>query len=64
MTLLALDVGNTHTVLGIFEGKDLRANWRIAPTFRRRSQSRSAPARRGSATAVCASFTRRTGIGW
>jgi type III pantothenate kinase len=28
--LLALDVGNTHTVLGVFEGNHLRANWRIA----------------------------------
>jgi len=28
--LLALDVGNTHTVLGAFDGSNLRANWRIA----------------------------------
>jgi type III pantothenate kinase len=28
--LLAVDVGNTHTVLGVFEGKTLRADWRIA----------------------------------
>lgn len=28
--LLAVDVGNTHTVLGIYEGDRLRANWRIA----------------------------------
>ena len=27
--LLAIDVGNTNTVLGMFEGEDLRANWRI-----------------------------------
>lgn len=28
--LLALDVGNTNTVLGVFAGKDLRAHWRLA----------------------------------
>ncbi len=28
--LLAVDVGNTSTVLGLFEGAALRANWRIA----------------------------------
>lgn len=28
--LLAVDVGNTHTVVGMFEGENLRANWRIA----------------------------------
>lgn len=28
--LLAVDTGNTHTVLGLFEGDRLRANWRIA----------------------------------
>jgi type III pantothenate kinase len=27
--LLALDVGNTNTVLGVFRGKDLIANWRL-----------------------------------
>ena len=27
--LLAIDVGNTHTVLGLFEGKDLVEHWRI-----------------------------------
>src|SRR5215475_2384224 len=27
--LLALDVGNTNTVLGVFEGKKLIANWRL-----------------------------------
>lgn len=31
--LLALDVGNTNTVLGVFEGKDLRVHWRL-PTRR------------------------------
>lgn len=27
--LLALDVGNTNTVLGVFRGKELLANWRL-----------------------------------
>ena len=27
--LLAIDVGNTHTVLGLFDGAELRADWRI-----------------------------------
>lgn len=28
--LLAIDVGNTNTVIGVFEGKDLRCHWRLA----------------------------------
>ena len=28
--LLAVDVGNTHTVLGLFEGERLVADWRVA----------------------------------
>jgi type III pantothenate kinase len=28
--LLAIDVGNTHTVLGIFDGDRLVADWRMA----------------------------------
>ncbi len=31
--LLAVDTGNTHTVLGVFDGPALRADWRI-PTRR------------------------------
>ncbi|MFP6663896.1 MAG: type III pantothenate kinase [Deltaproteobacteria bacterium] len=27
--LLAIDVGNTHTVLGLFDGKKLRRHWRV-----------------------------------
>ena len=27
--LLTIDVGNTNTVLGIFEGKDLVKSWRV-----------------------------------
>ena len=28
--LLVLDVGNSNTVLGLYEGAELRANWRVA----------------------------------
>jgi type III pantothenate kinase len=28
--LLAIDIGNTHTVVGVFDGKHLVADWRIA----------------------------------
>ena len=28
--LLAIDVGNTHTVIGLFEGRELLAQWRLA----------------------------------
>jgi type III pantothenate kinase len=33
--LLAIDVGNTDTVLGLFEGAELRDHWRIATEGRR-----------------------------
>jgi type III pantothenate kinase len=33
--LLAIDVGNTNTVLGVYDGKLLRAHWRIETTSRR-----------------------------
>jgi type III pantothenate kinase len=33
--LLAIDVGNTHTVLGLFEGEELLRHWRIATESRR-----------------------------
>ena len=33
--LLAVDVGNTHTVLGIFEDDRLRADWRLASLSQR-----------------------------
>src|SRR6266568_2621127 len=29
MKLLVIDVGNTNTVLGVFQGKTLRAQWRL-----------------------------------
>ena len=28
--LMAVDVGNTQTVLGLFDGEELRGQWRIA----------------------------------
>ncbi len=28
--LLVMDVGNSHTVLGLYEGEELRAHWRVA----------------------------------
>lgn len=36
MALLAIDVGNTQTVFGLFEGAELREHWRVA-TERNRS---------------------------
>lgn len=35
--LLAIDVGNTNTVLGVYDGKTLEAHWRIETTSRRTS---------------------------
>ena len=29
MTLLAIDVGNTNTVFGLFDGEELVRSWRI-----------------------------------
>jgi len=36
MALLAIDVGNTQTGVGLFEGAELREHWRVA-TERNRS---------------------------
>lgn len=33
--LLAIDVGNTQTVIGLFEGEDLQASWRLGSVARR-----------------------------
>lgn len=33
--LLAVDIGNTSVTLGIFEGEELRANWRMATALHR-----------------------------
>ncbi|EGD47812.1 putative transcriptional acitvator, Baf family [Ruminiclostridium papyrosolvens DSM 2782] len=35
--VLVVDVGNTHMVLGVFEGKKLLANWRLATNKERTS---------------------------
>ena len=32
--LLAVDVGNTSSVIGLFDGESLAAEWRIATRFR------------------------------
>jgi len=33
--LLVIDVGNTHTVVGIFEGEKIRGHWRISTDFKK-----------------------------
>lgn len=33
--LLAIDIGNTHTVIGLFDGRALRFRWRLASDARR-----------------------------
>ena len=33
--LLAIDIGNTNIILGIFEDEELRATWRIATGIHR-----------------------------
>lgn len=33
--LLAIDAGNTHTVLGLFDGDDMRAHWRVSTRVER-----------------------------
>ena len=35
MTLLAADIGNSHTVLGLLDDGDVRAHWRVATDERR-----------------------------
>lgn len=35
--LLVMDVGNSHTVLGLYEGEELRGNWRIVTSNYRTS---------------------------
>ena len=34
---MAVDVGNTQTVLGLFEGDELRGQWRLATEAQRTS---------------------------
>jgi len=33
--LLAIDIGNTNITLGMFQGEELRATWRLAPDVNR-----------------------------
>jgi len=33
--LLVIDIGNTDTTLGVFEGEELRATWHMATTIHR-----------------------------
>ena len=40
--LLAIDIGNTQTVLGLFEGAELRYTWRFASVVKRSSDELSA----------------------
>jgi type III pantothenate kinase len=35
--LLTIDIGNTDTTLGVFEGEELRATWHIATSIHRRA---------------------------
>ncbi len=35
--MMAADIGNTQTVLGVFEGEDLKAHWRMATEAHRSS---------------------------
>ena len=37
MTLLAIDAGNTHTVVGLFDGDELVDHWRVATNAERTS---------------------------
>lgn len=33
--LLAIDIGNTHTVFGVFDGENLKADWRVSSSTQR-----------------------------
>jgi len=35
--LLVIDIGNTDTTLGVFEGEELRATWHMATAIHRMS---------------------------
>ena len=37
MSLLAVDIGNSHTVLGLLDGREVVADWRVATDARRTS---------------------------
>src|SRR3954454_15901944 len=53
--LLAVDIGNTHTVFGLFEGERLRGEWR-AETRRERTEDEHA--------ALLRSLFEVEGVGW
>src|SRR5438046_657160 len=53
--LLAVDIGNTHTVFGLFEGAKLRADWR-AETRGERTEDEHAALLRG--------LLELEGVGW
>ncbi len=40
--LLAIDIGNSDTTLGIFEGEELRATWHMATSIQRRADEYAA----------------------
>ena len=35
MTLLAADIGNSHTFIGLLDGEEVTAHWRVATDERR-----------------------------
>src|SRR5438445_452736 len=43
--LLAIDIGNTNTVLGVFEGEKLERSWRIKTDARSTADELAAPTR-------------------
>ena len=40
--LLAIDIGNTETTLGVFDGEELRATWHLATSIHRRADEYAA----------------------
>ena len=43
MSLLALDISNSHTTFGIFEGDKLTAHWRVKSDEHRTSDEATPP---------------------
>ena len=41
--LLAIDIGNTNIVLGLYRGEELMSHWRIATDHRRMSDEYAMP---------------------
>ena len=62
MTLLAVDVGNTQTVFGLFEGATLEEHWRVATEAHRTGDELGALVGRfidlGVVDGVCVSLDR------